>query len=134
MKQTFEPEVVIPDNDFEAAVMYFAVMAYPELGAGQIGQPGSRFANALVNYSLWSAKQSRGLRWLRERRNDAAFTAPRKRDFEGLIQRGFRRVRRRTAAYSILGTQLLTGFFEVRRIGAEAIKIGKRCPEPTLRG
>jgi hypothetical protein len=125
MKQTFEPEIEIPDNDFEAAVIYLAVMAYPELGAGQIGQRGSRFANALVNYCLWSARQSRGLRWLRERRNDESFTAPQKRDFEGLLQRGFRRIRRRTAAYSIFGTQLLTGFFEVGRIGAEAVKTGR---------
>lgn len=125
MKQTFEPEVVIPDNDFEAAVIYFAVMAYPEVGAGQIGQPGSKFANALVDYCVWSAKQSRGLRWLREQRNDESFTAPHKRDFEGLLQRGLRRLRRRSVAYSIFGSQLLTGFFKVRRIGVEAIKGGR---------
>jgi len=125
MKRMFEPEIAIPENDFEAAVIYFAVMAYPELGAGQIGQPGSKFANALVDYCLWSAKQSRGLGWLREKRNDESFTAPHKRDFEGLLQRGLRRLRRRSVAYSIFGSQLLTGFFEVRRIGAEAIKIGQ---------
>jgi hypothetical protein len=122
MKLDFEPEVAFPENDFEAAIIYIAVMAYPESGAGKVGSAGSNFANALASYCLWSTRQSRGLKWLRERRNDQSYVAPRKRDFEGVLQRGLKRVRRRSAAYSIFGTQLITGFFEVRRFGAEAIQ------------
>src|SRR3546814_10226311 len=38
----FEPKVEFPDNAFEAARMYLALMAYPELGEGQPGERGCR--------------------------------------------------------------------------------------------
>lgn len=125
MNVPFEPEIIFPEHPYEAAIMYIAVMAYPEQGAGQIGQPGYEFANALVEYGVWSVSKSRGKRSIRERKNDPNFRVPRKRDFEGTLEHGLRRVRRRFAAYSLVGNQLLQGFFNVRALGAKAINEGK---------
>lgn len=125
MNVIFEPEIIFPKDPYEAAIMYIAVMAYPEQGAGQIGQPGYEFANALVKYGVWSVSKSRGKRNIRERKNDPNFQVPRKRDFEGTLEHGLRRVRRRFAAYSLVGNQLLQGFFNVRALGATAISEGR---------
>ncbi|MES1973328.1 MAG: hypothetical protein V4472_12795 [Pseudomonadota bacterium] len=125
MTAAFEPEIVFPDDPFEAAIIYLAVMAYPEQGAGQIGRPGSEFADALVKFTLWAARQGRGLRWMRDERRDPGFTAPRQRDFRGPFQRGMRRIDRRIAAYDVLGTRLLQGFFGVWERGTAAIREGR---------
>jgi hypothetical protein len=125
MMLRFEPEIVSPDDPYEAAIIFFAVIAYPEEGAGAAGQPGSVFANALVSYCLWACSKARGLAFLREQRNDPAYRAPRKRDFQGSFDRGMRRIRRRIAAYDLFGTQLFHGFFAVRALGAKAIREGR---------
>lgn len=125
MTMSFEPEILFPENPYEAAILFIAVMAYPELGAGRIGEPGYKFAKALKDYGLWSLSKSRGRRRLKEMIHDPNFKVPRKRDFEGTLERGLRRVRRRAAAYGLFGTQLLNGFFNVRALGAKAIQDGK---------
>lgn len=122
---TSEPEILFPDHPYEAAFVYFAVMAYPDQGAGMPGQPGSEFATALAKFSVWSCSKARGLRYLREQYGDPSIVAPKKREFRGVFDRGMRRVERRVAAYDLIGTQMLHGFFEVMRLGAEAIRAGK---------
>ena len=123
MKFQFEPEIVFPEDRFEAAVMFFAVMAYPEQGAGRLGQPGSEFANALVDLCLWSYSKSHGLKRLHEKRNDPFFKAPRKNEFRGAFERGVRRLHRRAAAYDLFGTHILSKFFsqKERKISVQSL-------------
>ena len=107
----FEPEIVFPDNPFDAARVYLGAMAYPERGAGQPGGLGIAFTEAIWNYVVWNARQAKGLRYVRDRFGDPAFAPPAKRDFEGALNRGWRRLRRRSAAYGMIGTQMINGFF-----------------------
>src|SRR5690606_13027913 len=107
VRLSFEPEIVFPDQPFEAAFVYFGAMAYPEQGAGTEGRPGSEFANALAKFSIWSCCKARGLRYLREQYGDPSAVAPQKREFQGAFERGMRRVERRIAAYDLIGTQIL---------------------------
>lgn len=125
MSLSFEPEIVFPDQPFEAAFIYFGAMAYPAQGDGREGRPGSEFANALAKFSIWSCSKARGLRYLREQYGDRAAVAPRKREFQGAFERGMRRVERRIAAYDLIGTQILRGFFGVMRLGTDAVQAGK---------
>lgn len=125
MTRAFETEIAFPDDPFEAAIVYLAAMAYPEQGAGEIGRPGSDFANALVKFCLWAARDARGLTWMRRERRDPGYTAPHQRDFRGPFQRGMRRIHRRIAAYDLIGTRLLHGFFGVCQLGARATREGR---------
>lgn len=125
MSLSFESEIVFPDHPYEAAFVYFAAMAYPDRGAGMEGQAGSEFATALAKFSIWSCSKARGLRYLREQYGDPSAVAPKKREFRGVFERGMRRIERRIAAYDLIGTQMLQGFFEVMRLGAEAVRAGK---------
>lgn len=119
----FEPEIVFPDNPFDAARVYLGATAYPERGAGQPGGLGVGFSEAMWNYVVWNGRQAKGLRYVREKFGDPAFQPPAKRDFEGALNRGWRRLRRRSAAYSLVGTQMLNGFFgagrEAQKLAAE---------------
>lgn len=124
MKSPFETEIVFPSDPFEAAIIYFAVMAYPEEGAGQLGQHGSHFADSLVKLTLWSARRGRGLAWLRAQKGVSDCVAPKKREFRGTFERGMRRINRRIAAYELLGTQLVRTFFAASRLGAQAMRDG----------
>jgi hypothetical protein len=121
----FEADVTFPHDPYAAACMYFGVMAYPEVGAGQPHGGGSEFAIALQKYQLWATKRARGQSYLREVLDDPKYTAPRRREFEGTLERGRRRVFRRMAAYDIFGTQLINGFFKVRALAAEAVSEGR---------
>jgi hypothetical protein len=105
----FEPVVEFPDNSFDAARVYLALMAYPERGAGQPGGPGVRFTEALWEYVVWDARRHKGLKATRERLGLSADLIPRKRDFEGALNRGLRRLERRVAAFDIVGNQLING-------------------------
>ena len=125
MRPDFEPEVIFPSDGYQAAIIFLAVIAYPERGAGQVGRPGSKFANALADYCVWSARQSRGLKWLREQRNNPNYVAPRKRQFEGILEHGLKRISRRSAAYSVYGTRLLRGFSGVLAEGQRALNNGR---------
>jgi hypothetical protein len=121
----FESEVVFPDEPYAAAWMYFGVMAYPELGAGQPNGRGSEFADSLRKFAIWGTKKSRGISHLRNILCDPTYKAPQKREFDGIIERGVRRVFRRLAAYDLVGTQLLNGFFAVRALGSRALREGR---------
>jgi hypothetical protein len=125
MRITFEPEIAFPSDPYEAAFVYLGVMAYPERGAGALNQPGSIFANALAQFSIWACSKAKGLRYIRDQKGDPTYVAPKKREFRGAFDRGMRRVERRFAAYDLIGTQLLQGFFEVMRLGGKAIQEGK---------
>lgn len=105
----FEPLIRFPANPFDAARIYFAVMAYPERGAGQSGGLGLPFAEALWQYVIWDARKARGLASVRAKFHDRPFESPRKRDFEGALNRGLARLERRSAAYSVVGNQLVNG-------------------------
>lgn len=122
---TFEPEIVLPADPYEAAIVYLAALAYPEAGAGHEGQRGSRFADALASAAIWSCAKVRGLRYIREQRNDPGYVAPKKRAFQGAFDRGMRRIYRRSAAYDLVGTQLVRGFFAASAIGQKAIREGR---------
>lgn len=121
----FEPEVLFPSHPYEAAFVFFALMAYPAIGAGQEGREGSLYATALANFAFWKTSKVKGLRYLREQRNDPDFVAPHKRSFEGLINRGHARLERRLAAYDLYGTILLQGFFQSRAAGRQALREGR---------
>jgi hypothetical protein len=121
----FEPEVALPARPYEAAIIYLALLAYPEPDAGQESQPGSRFANALASAAIWRCTKARGLRYIREQRNEPAYVAPKKREFEGAFDRGMRRIYRRGAAYDLVGTRLMRGFFAATALGQKAIKEGR---------
>ncbi|MGQ0661483.1 hypothetical protein [Sphingosinicella sp.] len=125
MAVAFEQEVVFPSHPFEAAYVFCAVMAYPEEGAGRIGGPGSEFANALVQFSLWATSKARGLPFVRNAKRDPSYVAPKKREFRGALDRGRRRIDRRLAAYDLFGSQILTAFFNVRQLGAKALREGR---------
>jgi hypothetical protein len=123
----FEPVVKFPSDPYQAGIMFMAVLAYPEAGAGQIGATGANFANALMKYRLWACSKAHGLRYLREKIGDPTFKAPTKRELKGILDRGLRRIGRRTAAYDLWGTQLVRGFFAVRQLGAKAIRENRRA-------
>jgi len=120
----FEPEIIFPEQAYDAARVYLGVMAYPEQGAGEIGASGQTFATALGQYQLWAAQKVKGLPFVRAARNDPNYVGPRRREFEGILDRGLRRIDRRVAAYDLYGSQLLSGFFGVHRLGAQAIRDG----------
>lgn len=124
----FESEVLFPTHPYEAAFVFCGVMAYPERGAGLPGGPGAEFASALEMFTLWATSKAKGLRFMREARSDPTYVAPKKREFRGILDRGRRRIDRRLAAHDLFGSQLLTGFFNVQRLGAKAIRDGK-CHE-----
>ncbi len=69
---------------------------------------------------MWNGRKAKGLGYVRDRFGDAAFKPPAKRDFEGAYMRGWRRLRRRAAAYSLIGTQLVNGFFAA---GSDAARL-----------
>jgi len=125
MTVSFEREISLPADPFEAGVVFMAAMAYPEKDAGTLGRPGAEFADALVKFALWACSKARGLRYIREERRDPAYLAPKKREFRGTFDRGQRRIYRRIAAYDVYGTQLLNGFFAIRALGAKAIQEGR---------
>ena len=121
----FEPELPFPDNPFNAARLFMAVMAYPERGAGQPPDGlGVRFTEALWNYHVWSGRRAKGLRYIREKFSDPNFQPPVHRDFVGTLERGTRRMRRRTVAYSLFGTQLMRNFLDVLEESARLTREG----------
>lgn len=117
----FESEVAFPEDPYAAACMYFGVMGYPELGAGQPGGRGSEFANCLRMFALWATKKSKGIHYLREAFSDPSYKPPQKREFGGPLERGIRRVYRRLAAYDLVGTQFVNGFFGACALGSRAL-------------
>lgn len=121
----FEPVVEFPEHSYDAAYIYLAVMAYPEPGAGEVGAPGQVFADALAKYQLWCMQKVKGLAFVRAARGDPKYVGPKKRDFGGALERGLRRIDRRMAAYDFYGSQLITAFFRVRQLGAQAIREGR---------
>lgn len=125
MTISFEPEIGFPDDPYHAAFRYLAVMAYPDRNAGRAGRPGIKFADALAKFSLWACSKARGLPYIREQLGDPHFVAPKKREFVGPFERGMRRIDRRIAAYDLIGTQMLQGFFAVRALGAKAVHEGR---------
>lgn len=106
----FEQKVEMPANPFEAARLYLAVLAYPERGAGQPGGLGVPFAQALWQYVVWNRRRAKGLRDVRRLFGDPTFMPPRRRDFEGALNRGRNRVQRRAAAFDIVGNRMINGF------------------------
>jgi|SRR5690242_8878408 len=122
----FEPAIPFPDNPFNAARVFLGALAYPERGAGQPGGLGAVFGEALWNYLVWNGRKAKGLRYVREKFGDPGFRPPAKRDFEGALDRGWRRLRRRSAAYSLVGTQMVNGLFAVRREAAELAAQGRQ--------
>lgn len=121
----FEPEIILPDNPLDAARTFLGVLAYPERNAGQPGQLGSEFTAALWNYLVWNGRKEKGLQWIREKFGDEAFRPPQKREFEGALNRGFRRIKRRAVANALLGTQFIRGFFEVGRQVSRLVAEGR---------
>ncbi|MGQ0533073.1 MAG: hypothetical protein ACT4OF_10350 [Caulobacteraceae bacterium] len=122
---SFEPQVEFPDDPHEAASIYLGVMAYPREGAGQIGAPGQHFAMALQDYRLWRIQKIKGLAFVREASGDPHYMGPKKRSFEGVVERGLRQIDRRMAAYDFYASQLVTAFFRLRQLGALAIREGR---------
>lgn len=106
----FEPTIHFPMDPTDAARVYLGALAYPERGAGQPGGLGISFGHALGQYVLWDRRRARGLRDLRALLKDPKFQPPRRRDFEGALNRGRRRLRRRVAAFDIVGNRTINGF------------------------
>lgn len=122
----FEPEIHFPEHPFNAARVFLGVLAYPELGAGQPGGLGASFTSALWSYVVWSGRKAKDLRYVREKFGDPTFKPPTKRDFEGTLKRGLRRLRRRSTSYSLIGTQMINGFFAVAAEQARLVDEGPR--------
>lgn len=121
----FIPEVEFPSDPFEATFIYFALMAYPEIGAGERGKLGGKFADALASYCLFEARRTYDLGWLRKERQDATFCPPQRRQFERALMHGRQRIEQRLAAYDLYGEQMLQGFFQAMAVGAQFIKNGR---------
>lgn len=106
----FELEVTFPENPLDIARMYFAVMAYPERGAGRAGGAGSEFASALVEFAAWAYRKEYGLR---ATARDISFlngdNPPQWRDFEGALERGLRRIERRWVVLMMYNRRMLSG-------------------------
>jgi hypothetical protein len=119
----FDPVIEIPDHPFDAARVYLGVLAYPERGAGQLDGLGVPFGEALWQYVVWNGRQAKGLRWIRDKFGDPNLKPPRKRDFEGALNRGMRRIERRIAAFDVIGNQMVNGFLNAgvraHRLAAE---------------
>lgn len=105
----FEPVVEFPENPFDAARLYLALTAYPERGAGHLDGRGARFTAALWNYVVWDGRRHKGLVKAREQLGARGAEIPHRRDFEGALERGLRRIERRVAAFDIFGNQLVNG-------------------------
>ena len=133
----FERTVEIPANPFDAARVYLAVLAYPERGAGLSGGLGVPFAEALWQYVVWDRRRAKGLRDVRCLLADPTFMPPRRRDFEGALNRGRNRLQRRIAAFDIVGNRMINGFLnaglEARRLAAadRADEAFERAPGST---
>lgn len=119
----FEPEVEFPEDPFLAARLYLALMAYPERGAGLPSGQGASFAAALGSYVMWHRRRNHGLQSVRKMIGNPEYRPPRRRDFEGALERGRRRLVRRFAAFEIVGNQLINAIFNAgivaRRVAAE---------------
>lgn len=122
----FEPEVELPHHPYQAAVVFLAIMAYPERGAGQPGAAGSEFAGSLVDYMRWAARKEKGLAQLRREFGNPNFQPPQWAQFRGKMNRGLRRIQRRAACYSLHGTRMINAFFAIRAMGAKAVAEGRR--------
>ena len=94
-KFEFEPLIAFPENPLDAARIYFAVMAYPELGAGQPGGAGVGFSASLLDYAMWAHRKGRGRREVRAASGNPIFRPPEWRSFSASMNRGLDRVRRR---------------------------------------
>src|SRR3546814_16783854 len=101
----FEPKVEFPDNAFEAARMYLALMAYPELGEGQPGERGCRLTEAFWEYYMWNWRRVSGLREVSAALAAPRFKTPRQRRLERAGARGRRRIMRRFERIDTLGRQ-----------------------------
>lgn len=121
----FEPEVELPDDPYNAAIIFFAVAAYPERGAGQLGAPGEQFATSLLNYMRWQARHHMGLAQFRKEMGNHKFSPPQWAEFRGRMNRGLKRLRRRAACYSLHGTRMFNGFFALAAICSEAEAQGR---------
>lgn len=122
----FEPEILFPENAFNAARIFLAVMAYPERGAGQPGGQGVSFVEALWSYPIWSATKVYGRKKIYQKLADKAAGVPRKRDFEGALNRGMRRIERRIGAYDIVGNQIINGFINGWLEANRLVRDGRR--------
>lgn len=123
--KAFEPEIIFPSDSYEAAFVFFGVMAYPELGTGGEGGAGSHYATALSQFCFWATSKAKGLSYIRSERKNPRFVAPQKRQFQGIIDRGRRRIDRRIAAFELFATQLVRGFFRSCAIGQQALREGR---------
>jgi hypothetical protein len=121
----FEPKVAFPDNAFDAARMYLALMAYPGFGEGLPGSRGCRLTEALWEYYMWNWRQVRGLREVRKTLGQPHFNTPRQRQFEGTIDRGRRRIMRRIGAYTIVGNQMVNAMLNANQIAYNMKKAGE---------
>ena len=120
-----EPEICFPARPYEAAIVFVAAIAYPELGAGLPDQRGSEFAHSILKFGEWARTKSQTLKEMRKQLGDPSYVAPREREFIRKFESGRRRISRRIAAYEIVGTQLLGGFLSVVQIGRKAIADGR---------
>lgn len=127
----FEPVVEFPNNGFDAARLYLGLMAYPERGAGQPGNAGSGFAEALWKYYIWQRRRARGLNDVRRAFNDPSFAPPTLRESRGKIERGRKRIERRCAAYDIVGNQMVNGILNTGLRATDA-KASGRIADPYL--
>lgn len=98
----FESNVTFDENPLNAARLYLALMAYPELGAGEEDQPGSEFTASLYHYGIWRHRRTFGLTKTREAMEDASFRPAEWHRFRRGLQRGLARVRRRIAVFYLL--------------------------------
>ena len=101
------------------------MLAYPEHGAGQPGGLGVPFGAALWQYVVWNGRKAKGLRWVRERFGNPALQPPRKRDFEGALNRGLRRVERRLAAFDVVGNQMVNGLINAGLHASRLARAGR---------
>lgn len=124
-RSAFEPEIKFPSNPFDAARIFLSAMAYPELGAGQPGGRGAKFAEALWWLTIRNYRKTHNLNDLRREMGNPKLILPNMVKFEASYKSGRRKLHRRAASYSLIGTQMVNGFFAVRAAATELTAQGK---------
>jgi hypothetical protein len=112
---TYEKEVIFPDQSTAAARVFLAVMAYPEIGAGQPDGAGFAFAQAQAELLLWSKRKAFGLRPLADELAVRDIAMPKRRDFAGRCSRGVNRLEVRVAALRLYRQQSLLTYLAMRK-------------------
>lgn len=109
----FEPVVEFPDDPFDAARMYLAVLAFPERGAGMEGGNGAKFSEALFELAARRFKEQRGAKALQAALGEQHPALRDMRPLRRKFDQGCRRIWQRLWTLQLYRQRTTTGLMEV---------------------